>query len=308
MEFLYFLEGLRNPFLDAVMQLITRLGEETAFMAVAVFFLWCVDKYKGYYLLMVGFLGTQINQLLKVSFRIERPWVLDPEFTVVQSAVPEATGYSFPSGHTQSAVGTFGGVARCVKRRWIRIVCIAVCLLVPLSRMYLGVHTLADTITSVVIALVLVFSFYPLIARASARPKVMWILLAAIVAWSAGQILFMELFPFPEEASGEELFNGLENSYKMMGAVLGFVAAFWLDRRYIRYETGGCWWVQLIKWIVGLGLVVALQVLAGKLLGFLPVLIRQLTSYFLLTVFAGAIWPLSFKYLRRLEGKKSGDA
>ena len=185
MEFLYFLEGLRNPFLDAVMQLITRIGEETAFMAVAVFFLWCVDKYKGYYLLMVGFLGTQINQLLKVSFRIERPWVLDPEFTVVQSAVPEATGYSFPSGHTQSAVGTFGGVARCVKRRWIRIACIAVCLLVPLSRMYLGVHTLADTITSVVIALVLVFSFYPLIARASARPKVMWILLAAIVAWSS---------------------------------------------------------------------------------------------------------------------------
>lgn len=299
MEFLYFLEGLRNPVLDFLMQLLTHLGEETVFMAVAMFFLWCVDKYKGYYLLCIGFLGTQINQLLKVTFRVPRPWVKDPDFTVVESAVPEATGYSFPSGHTQSAVGTFGGVARWTKRRWLRIVCIVICVLVPITRMYLGVHTPADTLTSVLIAGVLIFALYPLIHKATEHQKGMQILLLVLLAWSVGQVLFMELFPFPAEANGEELYSGLKNAYKMLGAVAGFVVVYELDQRYIRYQTGGCWWVQLLKFVPGL----LLSVVVKELLYLIPLpeLYNRLVAYFFLVIFAGAVWPLAFKHIQRLE-------
>ena len=121
MQLLYALQEIRNPALDAVLQLITRLGEETVFMVVAIVVFWCVSKKGGYYLLSVGFLGTVANQWLKIAFRIPRPWVLDPNFEIVESAREAATGYSFPSGHTQSAVGTFGGVARMTKvtsSRW----------------------------------------------------------------------------------------------------------------------------------------------------------------------------------------------
>jgi len=120
MEFLYFLENLRTPVLDKIMAFITHGGEETVFMLIAMFVLWCVNKYEGYYILFVGFMGTQLNQLLKVTFRIPRPWVRDPNFTVVESAIPEATGYSFPSGHTQSSIGTFGTLARWNKNLWLR--------------------------------------------------------------------------------------------------------------------------------------------------------------------------------------------
>lgn len=299
MEFLYFLEGLRNPVLDFLMQLLTHLGEETVFMAVAMFFLWCVDKYKGYYLLCIGFLGTQINQLLKVTFRVPRPWVKDPDFTVVESAVPEATGYSFPSGHTQSAVGTFGGIARWTKRRWLRIVCIVICVLVPITRMYLGVHTPADTLTSVLIAGVLIFALYPLIHKATEHQKGMQILLLVLLAWSVGQVLFMELFPFPAEANGEELYSGLKNAYKMLGAVAGFVVVYELDQRYIRYKTGGCWWVQLLKFVPGL----LLSVVVKELLYLIPLpeLYNRLVAYFFLVIFAGAVWPLTFKHINELK-------
>lgn len=54
MQLLYTLEAMRTPFLDTVMSLVTHLGEELVFMAVAVFVFWCVDKYRGYYLLTVG--------------------------------------------------------------------------------------------------------------------------------------------------------------------------------------------------------------------------------------------------------------
>ncbi|MBQ9837342.1 MAG: phosphatase PAP2 family protein, partial [Oscillospiraceae bacterium] len=112
MQFLYLLERIRAPWLDTVMSLITHLGSETLFMVIAITVFWCVNKRHGYYLLSVGFVGTLFNQALKLMFRIPRPWVLDENFTIVESARADATGYSFPSGHTQSVVGTMGGVAR----------------------------------------------------------------------------------------------------------------------------------------------------------------------------------------------------
>ena len=118
MNLLYALERLRTPFWDAVFSAVTHLGEETVFMVAAILIFWCVSKEEGYYLLLMGFFGTVVNQFLKLLFRIPRPWVRDPDFTIVESARAQATGYSFPSGHTQNAVATFGGIARSTRRPW----------------------------------------------------------------------------------------------------------------------------------------------------------------------------------------------
>ena len=144
MNLLYALESVRTPFWDAVFSAVTHLGEETVFMVAAILIFWCVSKQEGYYLLLMGFFGTVVNQFLKLLFRIPRPWVRDPDFTIVESARAQATGYSFPSGHTQNAVATFGGIARSTRRPWVRWACVAVLLLVSFSRLYLGVHTLID--------------------------------------------------------------------------------------------------------------------------------------------------------------------
>ena len=109
MTLLYWFESIRLPALDAFMSLVTRLGEETFFMAAALFVFWCRDKRRGYYLLSVGFVGTLVNQWLKIVCRVPRPWVRDPNFTIVESAKEAAGGYSFPSGHTQSAAGWMYG-------------------------------------------------------------------------------------------------------------------------------------------------------------------------------------------------------
>ena len=127
MDFLYFLEGLRNPVCDAFFSVVTQLGEETVFILLGLLFFWCINKWEGYYILTVGLIGTVINQFLKLWFRIPRPWVRDPNFTIVESARAEATGYSFPSGHTQSAIGSFGSIARWNKHTLLRCLCIAAC-------------------------------------------------------------------------------------------------------------------------------------------------------------------------------------
>ena len=120
-------EHLYCGFLDKLMPLITMLGEETVFILVGLLFFWCINKREGYYLLTVGLIGTVINQFLKLLFRVPRPWVLDPNFTIVESARAEATGYSFPSGHTQNVSTWSTMFAKKTKKVWLAILISLVC-------------------------------------------------------------------------------------------------------------------------------------------------------------------------------------
>ena len=44
MEILKFLQTIRTGFGDAILGVITHLGEETVFLAIGLLFLWCIDK------------------------------------------------------------------------------------------------------------------------------------------------------------------------------------------------------------------------------------------------------------------------
>ena len=74
MQFLYFLEKIRNPVLDFLMSTITFVGGEAVFLAIAIVLIWCTEKRYGYFTLLTCFFGTVINQMLKLTFRIPRPW------------------------------------------------------------------------------------------------------------------------------------------------------------------------------------------------------------------------------------------
>ena len=97
MGVLYALESIRTPVLDKIMLIISELGGEAPFLIIAIAVFWCIDKRKGYYLMTVGFFGMILNQFLKILCCVPRPWVKDPEFTIVEPARAGATGYSFPS-------------------------------------------------------------------------------------------------------------------------------------------------------------------------------------------------------------------
>lgn len=306
LSFLYVLESIRTPFLDVFMSLITRLGEETVFLAVAIAVFWCVNKYEGYYLMSVGLVGTVINQFMKIIFRIARPWVLNPEFTIVESAREAATGYSFPSGHTQSAVSTFGGLAWWNKRLWVRVLCLIPVVLVPLSRMYLGVHTPLDVGVSFAVSLLLIFGMYPVIKHIQQKPSHMGWLLGVMLTLAFGFVLFMELYAFPADVDAANLASAHKNAYTLCGSLLGIVPVWYLDNRYIRFETKAVWWAQLLKLIPGLLLVVGVKALLKA-----PLLalcgghdVAHLIRYFLVVVTAGTVWPLTFRFFSRLGTPK----
>lgn len=305
MEVLYALESIRVPWLDTVMAAITHLGEETVFMVAALFVFWCVSKRHGYYLLAVGFAGTVLNQFLKLLFRIPRPWVLDSDFTIVESARAQATGYSFPSGHSQNAIGTFGGIARFTRRKWVRAAAIVVAVLVPLSRMYLGVHTPLDVGVAAVIAVALVFALYPLMERSDSRHGVMGAVLAVMLALAVGYLLFVSLYPFPADVDAANLASGVENAWKLLGATVGMLVGWWLDVRFIHFDTRAVWYVQLIKLVGGLALLLGIRaVLKAPLAAALGAGAGGAVRYGVMVLFAAAVWPMVFAPLCRALEKR----
>ena len=306
-DILYALEKIRTPFWNGVMSAVTQLGGEVIFIVAAVVVFWCVSKWEGYYLMTIAFCGTVLNQFLKLICRVPRPWVRDPNFTIVESARAEATGYSFPSGHTQNAIGLFGGMARWGGRRWVRLGLTALALVIAFSRMYLGVHTPADVGVSLVLAAALVLGLYPLMRRAQEKPQYMGYVLAAMLVVSGAFVVFVEAYGFSADTDAENLASGIGNAWKMLGAVAGMTLAWLLDRRYIHFETQAVWWVQVIKVAVGMALLLAIK--SGLKAPLLALLGHEGLAggvrYFLLVLVAGAVWPLAFRPMSKWgKGKK----
>lgn len=305
MELLYALERIRIPFLDEVMGLITHMGGELFFMVIAVAVFWCVSKRMGYYLMTVGFFGTIINQFLKIVCCVPRPWVKDPNFTIVESARAEATGYSFPSGHTQNAVATYGGIARYTRRGWVRWLCVALVLVICFSRMYLGVHTLLDVGVSFLITAALVCAIYPLMEEADRRPMILTNLITLMVLCSGAFVGYLYLRG-DTGATAEDTANylsAMKNAWKLLGATAGMLVVNLVDRYYLRFETDAVWWAQLIKLVVGFGLLVAIRSgLKAPLIALFGgnTAIAGAVRYLLVVLFAGCVWPITFWWFGRL--------
>ena len=301
MAFLHLLESIRNPVLDTLFQFITLFGEETLFILFGLLFFWCVDKREGYFLLCVGLVGTVVNQFLKLFFRIPRPWVRDPSFTIVESAREAATGYSFPSGHTQTSVGVYGGIAKWTGKSWLSTVCIALCVLVPLSRMYLGVHTPADVGVSFLVALALIFLIYPFVRKGCENAKVMRPLMALMVLAALGNLAFVTLYPFPADVDADNLAHGVKNAYTMLGCILGVWLTWEIDLKHLRFETKAPLTAQAAKLILGFAILLAVK--AGLKAPLYAITgghnFADCIRYFLMVAFAGCIWPLTFPFFTK---------
>ena len=303
MEFLYLLESIRNPVFDFIFGTITHIGEETVFLVLAIFFFWCVNKREGYYILTVGLVGTVINQMLKLVFAIPRPWVKDPSFTVVESAVEEATGYSFPSGHTQNVTGTFGAIGRYSRRTPVRIAAVAVILLVAFSRMYLGVHTPLDVGVSLLIGTALTFALYPVFKNEERFEKFMPFVIGISLVITAALMGYFPLFSASAGHDATNLASGMKNAYTLTGCTVGLAIVYFVDSTFIKFDTGATWYAQIVKLVLGLGGVLLIKSgLSAPLVSlFGNQYVARMVRYLLIVLFAGIVWPLTFKLFARMR-------
>ncbi|MDO4566426.1 MAG: phosphatase PAP2 family protein [Oscillospiraceae bacterium] len=289
MSLLYSLAELRTPFVESLALFFTTLAEQTVAIALVCAVYWCIDKKSG---LLVGIsflLSGLLIQGLKITFRISRPWVLDPDFEPAEGALETATGYSFPSGHTQSATSLYSSIGFLSKKKAALALCCAVFFLAGLSRMVLGVHTPLDVFVSMGLSLLISGAVVLWGTRRGdkplgAKPCVFMALLCAalslysLLLWKNGTI---------------ELEYALD-SLKSAGAGLGFALGVFLEERYISFKTETArLWQQPLKLLIGLGLTTALRSGMKALIPESPM--SALLSHFLLIFFVIAIYPLIIK-------------
>ena len=311
MRFLYLLESIRNPVLNGFFSAVTYLGSEWLFIAAAIIAYWCVSKKVGYYLMAAGFIGTTLNQFLKILCRIPRPWVRDPDFTIVESARADAGGYSFPSGHTSNVTCIVGGIGRAGKKTWVRVLCGGVIALVGLSRMYLGVHTPADVLVALGMGLVLVFVLWPLFEKSDEKPGNITAVFGCSAALALGASLYVGLRSWGPEVDGDNLAEAVKTLNMMLGCSCAVLIGAPIERKRIGFDPKAPWWAQILKVVLGLVIVMALRAALKPLLNlvFGGMGIAHAVRYGLVVLFAVLVWPLTFPWFSRgcpLGRKRTG--
>ncbi len=298
LSFLKALESLRSPFLDTVVSLITRLGEETIVLGVICLLFWCINKDSAYKLGITFFVSGIAVQALKVSFRIERPWVLAPDLKPVESAVPAATGYSFPSGHTQSATALYGFIAsecnrRTLKSKLVFITMIFLVALVGFSRMYLGVHTYFDVFCAIGVTMLSIILVSTLWSYAS---KPSGLLVTALILGSVSVALCV--YSYILYKNGSVPLNQISDCFKSGGAGLGFAIGYYIEKRYVNFSVKAkSIWIQLAKFALGVGGALAIKAL--------PKLIAEgelaidFSRYMITVLWVIVLFPLIFSKLLR---------
>ncbi len=141
---LLFFNSISNPIFDNVFTIITMLGEKYFLLLIAVFIFWNISKKAGLVICYIFMISMVFNNFLKIIFQIKRP------FEVIEGIggkrVHTATGYSFPSGHTQSSATMFVSLAILNKKIQTYILAVVLSVWVGISRLYLGVHWPVDVI------------------------------------------------------------------------------------------------------------------------------------------------------------------
>ena len=142
-------------------------------------------------------------------------------------------------------------------------------------------------------------------ARSESEPRVMAAVLVVMLALAAGYLLFVSVYPFPADVDAANLASGVENAWKLLGATAGMLAGWWLDVKYIRFDTRGAWYVQAVKLAGGLALILALRAgLKAPLATLLGAGAGGAVRYAVVVLFAAAVWPLAFAPLRRVLEKR----
>ncbi len=138
-----------------IMKFATFLGSLQFMLLSLPFLFWCWDAPRGFRIGLMLVASHGLNAALKVALHSPRPYWIDP-------AVPawgDQPSFGMPSGHAQNAVAIWGLTAHLIHKRLAVALAAATCLLIGISRIYLGAHVPGDVIVGWAVGALLLGSF-----------------------------------------------------------------------------------------------------------------------------------------------------
>lgn len=284
MDILKFLEGMRNDFLNTIFEFITVFGEETLLVFLIVTLWFAFDKKFAQKLLFITMASMSVNGVIKNIAQVPRPFA-SGEVTCVR---PEtATGYSFPSGHTQNFTTWTSLTAMQLKKKWFTALVTILILLVAFSRVYLGAHYPSDVVVSVVIGTAF-GTIGTIVYDKTENKQKLYIGMTLILT------PFAVLFMF----DAEPLF---EDFYKFYGMVAGIGVAVSFEEKYapIGYDVSK--WKKVLRIVIGIAVAFAVKegVKVFKVSDIVQLsFVIDAVRYFLLVFAVMGLCPVLFKKCR----------
>ncbi|WP_122638441.1 phosphatase PAP2 family protein [Romboutsia sp. Marseille-P6047] len=216
LEILMYLQSIRSPLLNALFLILTISTEVPIIVLFSALMYWCINKKFGQRILFSLIGNFVVNTGIKEYVRAPRPIGTDG---LESLRVSTATGYSFPSGHTQTATSFWTSFMILAKNNWMYILGIIMILAVGISRLYLAVHWPIDVAFGWIfgiffsIVLIKIFDYVD-------ENKKYWILLLLLVMLSVvGYFL-----------------NG-ESYIEYFGILTGFVLGYIVEDIFINFST-----------------------------------------------------------------------
>lgn len=270
---------------------VTQFGDKFILLGVILLFYWCINKEKGEKIAFSVILSLCINSLLKFFVNRERPFLYaNKKYAHIRKleGLDGAGGTSFPSGHSQNASSLFTSVALHERNLFTFILALTIISLVPISRVYLGVHYPTDTIVGVILGILISYLSFILMKYCYRQKFIFYI----------GFLVLMSPFLFinPSAERAEQIFASFGLFF---GAVMGIL----LENKCINFTCEVSVGKKILRFFVGTVILVATYLLYSLIKSFIPgvlwVNIFRCFGYALIAFIAFGIIPFMFKKEKR---------
>ena len=277
------LQAVGTPVLDRTFLLLTQLAHPLTISMAAILIYWCYSKQYGVSAALAVTTSVGCNTVVKLILNIPRPYTYDPRIRPLDTLT--APGSSFPSNHAQSIAAFLTAACLSFRRAWCIVLSAVLCLIVALSRLYLGVHTILDVAVGLAVGALWAWMIF-WISQKIIAGKNRLLLLIFPVALLLLTAIFCD-----------------DDLCKMGGISLGFVAGYLLDERFVGFSPSPYIRVKLADAVLGLTAVGAVKL--ATMLVFPSTLPFTLLEYLLTGLVVSFVCPYCFHRInRKLQPRK----
>ncbi len=308
MDFLYSLQVIRENCPSFINYFFVFLSEVLlrGIVVIGAILYWCYDKNCGRRTLVSYSTAYSLNQIIKNFVCIPRPWIRDPRLHVDPIAAENATGYSFPSGHSVTAASIYGqlGVSYRKKKGFL-IFMYAMVILSAFSRNWLGCHTIQDVLAAILLGSVIVcivnFIDYKL-ANCERNEKAKIILYIIGIVFTVGAtivVIFKDYKPYvnSDGVEIETVYSMLTDCFTSCGIQVGVLLGLLLEEKILKFENNNSPKNKLF--IAGFGTfgIGFLYIALSLLLKPFGEHVSHFVKYFIIFLFISFIYPVIFTRL-----------